>query len=69
MDTLHTAVWRGFKGSLRRRFAQAQRNMTTWEDLSERPAWQRFLEKQGSRQGAMASFVKAGPATVAVFVG
>ena len=43
------------------RHGRAQRIMTTWEDLYERPAWQRFLEKQGSRQGALASFVKATP--------
>ena len=61
MDTLHTALWQGFEGSLRRRFAQAQRIMTTWEDSYARPAWQRFLEKHGYRQGALASFVKAAP--------
>lgn len=57
-DETHVTLWRGVEQSLVRRFPDAERVMTTWEDLHDRARWQRFLEAQGYRLVDRAAFLK-----------
>ncbi|HEV2124857.1 MAG TPA: hypothetical protein VGW38_19080, partial [Chloroflexota bacterium] len=57
-DATQVTLWRGVEQSLVRRFSHAKRVMTTWEDLYDRPRWQRFLEVQGYCLVDRAAFIK-----------
>ncbi len=57
-DETHVILWQGVEQSLVRRFPDTERLMTTWEDLYDRPRWQRFLEAQGYRLVDRAAFIK-----------
>jgi hypothetical protein len=58
-DPALAILWQGFEATLLARFPEAERVATpAWEDIYERPAWERFLSQQGYRPGPPGVFVK-----------
>lgn len=58
-DTLHLVIWQAWERYLVEHAPGVERIVTTWEDLYDRETWQLFLEGQGYRQVAPASFAKS----------
>ena len=57
-DTLHLVIWQAWERYLIGRAPGVERIVTTWEDSYDREDWQLFLEGQGYRRAAPASFAR-----------
>jgi hypothetical protein len=57
-DTLHLVVWQAWERFWIDHAPGAERLVTTWEDIYDRETWQLFLESQGYRRVAPASFAR-----------
>ena len=57
-DTLNLVIWQSWERFLIHHSPGIEHVVTTWEDIYDRETWQLFLEGQGYRQVAPASFAK-----------